>query len=268
MPELPEVETTRRGIAPHVVGHQVTDVIVREARLRWPVPRNLQRNLLGQVASAVRRRAKYLLIEFGSGTLIVHLGMSGSLRLVDPHEPPRKHDHIDIVFAHGRALRLHDPRRFGAMLWTTAPASHPLLRGLGPEPWDVTAKYLYTRSRGRRQAVKCYIMDSRTVVGIGNIYAAEALFLAHIHPKRAAGRIALAGYERLAKTIVQVVEQALALGGTTLRDFVSANGEPGYFRQALRVYERSGEPCRVCKTPIRRIVMTGRASYYCPHCQH
>lgn len=267
MPELPEVETTRRGIAPHVLGKRITQVIVREPRLRWPIAAELPRHLVGRSIIAVRRRAKYLLFGVGEGTLIVHLGMSGSLRLLDPATPPRKHDHIDIVFEGKYALRYHDPRRFGTLLWTTSPDTHPLLKDLGPEPWDLTGEYLYARARGRRQSVKNFIMDSRTVVGVGNIYAAESLFVAGIHPRRAAGRISLESYRRLAAAIVEVIDMALEAGGTTLRDFLNANGEPGHFRQWLRVYERADKPCRVCSTSIRRLVIVGRAAYYCPRCQ-
>ena len=267
MPELPEVETTRRGIAAHVTGHRIRAVIVRNPSLRWPVPEDLADRLGGQTIRAVRRRGKYLLLDIGSGCVIVHLGMSGSLRIVRSDDAPRRHDHVDIVLTDGHALRLHDPRRFGAVLWSDRPGSHPLLRSLGPEPWEATAEYLYRRSRGRRQAIKSYIMDSRTIVGVGNIYASESLFEAGIRPHRAAGRVSLQDYTRLAAAIVKVLERSIRLGGTTLRDFVSATGEPGYFRQTLQVYERQGQPCRACGTLIKRVVMAGRASYYCPHCQ-
>jgi formamidopyrimidine-DNA glycosylase len=267
MPELPEVETTRRGIAAHVTGHRIRTVVVRNPRLRWPVPKDLADRLTGQTIRAVRRRGKYLLLDLGSGCVIVHLGMSGSLRIVRSDDAPRRHDHVDIVLDDGHALRLHDPRRFGAVLWSNRPGSHPLLRSLGPEPWEATAEYLYRRSRRRRQAIKSYIMDSRTIVGVGNIYASESLFEAGIRPRRAAGRVSLQEYARLAAAIVKVLERSIRLGGTTLRDFVSATGEPGYFRQTLQVYERQGQRCRACGTPIKRLVMVGRASYYCPHCQ-
>lgn len=268
MPELPEVETTRRGIAAHVTGRRICAVVVRNPALRWPVPKGLARRLIKRSVRAVRRRGKYLLLDVdGSGSVIVHLGMSGSLRIVRASDAPRRHDHLDIVFEDGRALRLHDPRRFGAVLWSERPEAHRLLRSLGPEPWDASAEYLYRRSRGRRQAVKSFIMDSRTIVGVGNIYASESLFEAGIRPRRAAGRISLEEYKRLGAAIVKVLERSIRLGGTTLRDFVSATGEPGYFRQTLGVYERRGLPCRVCGTAIKRLVMVGRASYYCPRCQ-
>lgn len=267
MPELPEVETTRRGIAAHVTGGRIRAVVVRNPALRWPVSKDLAKRLSGRTVSAVRRRGKYLLLDVDGGSVIVHLGMSGSLRIVRASDAPRRHDHLDIVFDDGRALRLHDPRRFGAVLWSGRPEAHRLLRGLGPEPWDASAEYLYRRSRGRRQAVKSFIMNSRTIVGVGNIYASESLFEAGIRPRRAAGRVSLEEYKRLAAAIVKVLERSIRLGGTTLRDFVSATGEPGYFRQTLGVYERQGLPCRSCGTAIKRLVMVGRASYYCPRCQ-
>ncbi len=269
MPELPEVETTRRGIVPWCVGQEVTRVDVRETRLRWPVSAQLVESLPRQIIRGVDRRAKYLLLRTDRGTVITHLGMSGSLRVTRPKVPPRKHDHLDIVLANGMCLRFHDPRRFGCVLWTTDdPFAHPLLRGLGPEPWDAHSEYLYRRSRRRRQSIKGFLMDSHTLVGVGNIYANEALFVAGIDPRRMAGSISRSRYERLAAAVVQVLEAALGMGGTTLRDFVSATGEPGYFRQALRVYERDGEPCRRCGTRIRRVLTGQRSTYFCPHCQH
>ncbi|MFO1435329.1 MAG: bifunctional DNA-formamidopyrimidine glycosylase/DNA-(apurinic or apyrimidinic site) lyase [Gammaproteobacteria bacterium] len=267
MPELPEVETTRRGIEPHIINRRIADVVIRNPSLRWPVPRTLKHTLVGKQVTTVRRRAKYLLIGIGDGTLIIHLGMSGSLRIVECSEPPRTHDHVDLVMDNDRAVRLHDPRRFGAVLWSQQPLAHPLLMNLGPEPWDVSAEHLLARSRKRRQAVKCFIMDSRIIVGVGNIYASESLFLAGIRPTRAAGRVAIVEYTRLRDAMIQVLDKAIAVGGTTLRDFVSATGEPGYFRQQLNVYERDGESCRICTSTIKRIVQVGRASYYCPQCQ-
>ncbi len=271
MPELPEVETTCRGIAPHVIGRRVTEVVVRQRRLRWPVPTALDRELPGQVIESVRRRAKYLLLGTGRGTVIMHLGMSGSLRMVAATEPPSIHDHVDIVFDDGRALRLRDPRRFGAVLWThDDPASHPLLRELGPEPLDrdhFDGDYLYRRSRARRQSVKTFLMDSHTVVGVGNIYANEALFLAGIRPGIAAGRISRPRYRRLADAVVQVLGDAITAGGTTLRDFLDSDGQPGYFAQQLRVYGRAGRPCPVCGTPIRATRLGQRSTFYCPQCQ-
>ena len=270
MPELPEVETTRRGIAPHVEGRRVTKVVVRQRRLRWPVPRALQRELTEQTVKSVGRRAKYLLLGTDAGTAILHLGMSGSLRLVPADSPPGPHDHVDLVLDDGNCLRLTDPRRFGALLWTRAdPARHPLLRDLGPEPFDAAfnGAYLYRRARGRRLAVKNFLMDSHTVAGVGNIYANEALFLAGIHPARPAGRISARRYERLAQSVRDILQQAIAQGGTTLRDFVGGDGRPGYFRQTLRVYGRAGQPCPVCNTRLRVTHIGQRSTFYCPRCQ-
>ncbi len=270
MPELPEVETTRRGIAPHVEGRRVTKVVVRQRRLRWPVPRALQRELTGQTVRSVGRRAKYLLLGTDAGTAILHLGMSGSLRLVPADSPPGPHDHVDLVLDDGNCLRLTDPRRFGALLWTRAdPARHPLLRDLGPEPFDAAfnGAYLYRRARGRRLAVKNFLMDSHIVAGVGNIYANEALFLAGIHPARPAGRISARRYERLAQSVRDILQQAIAQGGTTLRDFVGGDGRPGYFRQTLRVYGRAGQPCPVCNTRLRVTHIGQRSTFYCPRCQ-
>ena len=270
MPELPEVETTRRGIAASVTGRRVLEVTVRQPRLRWPIPAELVREWPGQTIVAVSRRAKYLLLESTEATAILHLGMSGSLSLVRPGTAAGKHDHVDIVLDGPRLLRFTDPRRFGALLWTRdAPLSHPLLAALGPEPFapEFTGQWLYARSRGRRVAVKSFIMNSRVVVGVGNIYASEALFRAGINPARAAGRVGAERYARLAGVIVQVLVEAIAAGGTTLRDFVDGEGRPGYFGQSLGVYGRQGERCRQCGEAIRRRIIGQRASYYCPRCQ-
>ncbi len=271
MPELPEVETTRLGIIPWLVGRQVVEVRVREARLRWPVPGELLRELPGQVIESVSRRGKYLLVATPAGTLILHLGMSGSLRVVPAQSAPGRHEHVDIVLQDGACLRLHDPRRFGTMLWTRDnPLAHPLLAALGPEPLgdEFSGDRLFQRSRGRRVAVKAFLMDSHVVVGIGNIYASEALFLASIDPRRAAGRVSLARYNRLASAVRQVLTEAIAQGGTTLRDFTASDGSPGYFAQYLRVYGRPGEPCVVCRRPIFQIRQGQRSSFLCRHCQH
>lgn len=282
MPELPEVETTRRGIAPHIIGRQVKQVIVRQPRLRWSVPARLKAALPGQTVQDVTRRGKYLLLHTEAGAVILHLGMSGSLRLVASDEPVGKHDHVDIVFNHGRSLRLRDPRRFGAVLWTTrSPLQHALIKSLGPEPLgaDFGADYLYQRSRGRKLAIKAFIMDSKVVVGVGNIYVNEALFAAGIRPDRAAGRISKARYKRLVGAIKQVLTAAIAEGGTTLRDFIDGEGRPGYFGQKLCVYGRAGEPCVRCSkgnsmkngekigTRIRLTRQGQRATYFCAHCQ-
>jgi len=270
MPELPEVETTCRGIAPHVIGHEITRVVVRNRRLRWPVARKLEETITGQTIHEVRRRAKYLLFTLDTGTLILHLGMSGSLRIVNAIVPPQQHDHLDLVFRHYKALRFTDPRRFGSVHWTTRdPMKHRLLRELGVEPLsdDLNGTYLYEQSRGRKVAVKHFIMDSHIVVGIGNIYASEALFMAGINPKRAAGRIGRDSYDLLALEIKEVLTESIAAGGTTLRDFVNGDGKPGYFRQHLHVYDRAGQPCPSCRMPIREIRQGQRSTFYCPKCQ-
>ena len=268
MPELPEVETTRRGIAPHILGRTVRRAVVRQPDLRWPVP-DLDRLLRGRKVLAVERRAKYILIRFTHGTLMVHLGMSGSLRLVPCATVPRPHDHVDLVCANN-CLRLHDPRRFGAMLWTADdPLKHPRLRDLGPEPLsdEFDGNRLHHMARGRKRAIKTLLMDGRTVVGVGNIYATEALFRAGIHPQRACGRISLQRLERLAEEVKLVLADAIERGGTTLRDFLNESGQPGYFAQELLVYGRAGQPCKRCGTTLKTRQIGQRASAYCPSCQ-
>ncbi|OOG23026.1 DNA-formamidopyrimidine glycosylase [Thioalkalivibrio denitrificans] len=270
MPELPEVETTRRGIEPHLAGRRITTVTVREPRLRWPVPGDLPARLTGHTIRAISRRAKYLLADIGDGTLIIHLGMSGSLRLVDPATPLRPHDHVEIRLDSGRCLRLHDPRRFGAVLWTRDdPSTHALLARLGPEPLSdaFNEAYLHRSTRRRRVAIKQHLMNSHVVVGVGNIYASEALFLAGIRPGRAAGRLTRAECARLVQTIRQVLTEAIEQGGTTLRDFVREDGSHGYFGQHLRVYGRTGQACLTCETPVKQLIQGNRSSYYCPACQ-
>ncbi len=270
MPELPEVETTRRGISPHLTGNQVTEVRVRDARLRWPVSADLARQLPGQAILSVERRAKYLLLRTARNCLLLHLGMSGSLRIVASETPAEKHDHLDVVFSNRICLRLHDPRRFGAAIWTGAdPQQHPLLANLGPEPLqaEFDGDYLFRLARGRRVAVKQFIMDSRIVAGVGNIYASEALFLAGIHPLRAAGRVSRVRYANLTNTIKQVLRKAIKNGGTTLRDFYASDGTPGYFKQQLRVYGREGLACMVCGQAIVSARQGQRATYYCTQCQ-
>lgn len=270
MPELPEVETTRRGIAPLLEGALVRHINVRETRLRQPIPTDLSQILTNKRLRAVERRAKYLLFRFANGCLIVHLGMSGSLRIVAPLTDYKKHDHVDIAFSGKHHLRYHDPRRFGLMLWTTNPiAEHALIKHLGPEPWDpmFNAKYLHQLSRNRRVAVKNFIMDGKIVVGVGNIYASEALFRAGVHPNRAAGKVGIARFEKIEHSIRSVLEEALTVGGTTLRDFVNSDGEPGYFRLQLNVYGRAGELCRCKRARIRQLVIGQRSSFYCPQCQ-
>jgi len=269
MPELPEVETTRRGIAPRITGRKVTGIIVREPRLRWPVPKRLAREIKGATIDAVARRGKYLLLETAAGTVLLHLGMSGSLRIVAAGTPPGKHDHVDIVFG-GFALRLTDPRRFGSIHWTRRPPEqHKLLRDLGPEPLgnDFSGEYLYKKSRQRKVGIKQFIMNSHIVVGIGNIYACEALYMAGINPRCAAGRISKKKYRLLAEVIREVLNDSIAVGGTTLRDFVDSNGKPGWFKLELNIYGRGGEPCISCRQPIREIRQGQRATFYCPKCQ-
>lgn len=270
MPELPEVETTRRGIEPHVLNRKVTAVIVREPRLRWPVPPELESVLPGRCVHSVSRRGKYLLLEAGDETLLVHLGMSGSLRVVSAELPAGKHDHVDIVLDDGSALRYTDPRRFGCMLWLSGdPLTHPLLSSLGPEPLsdNFTADYLIAQASGRKAAVKTFIMDSQVVVGVGNIYANEALFRAGIDPRRAAGRISAQRYRLLVEAIREILASAIQMGGTTLRDFVGGTGKPGYFKQSLAVYGRGGEPCVKCTGALREIRLGQRSTVFCSVCQ-
>lgn len=271
MPELPEVETTRRGIRLHIEGRTIRTVTVRERRLRWPVPRGLAAAVAGRQVTAVDRRGKYLLLRLDAGCLLLHLGMSGSLRVLPAPTPPSRHDHVDILFEDDVCLRLRDPRRFGSILYTRGdPLRHKLLAGLGPEPLGeaFSGDYLYRASRGRSASIKTFIMDSRIVTGVGNIYANEALFLSGIHPKRPAGRVALARYRALAENIRKVLLNAIAEGGTTLRDFTGGEGRPGYFRIHLNVYARAAQPCRVCAAPIRQHRIGQRSSFYCVNCQH
>jgi len=266
MPELPEVETTRAGIAAHLIDRRVIHVTIRQPMLRWPVPTDLARNLEGQRIIDVTRRAKYLLLHTSNGAALMHLGMSGSLRVIDANIPPQPHDHIDLLLDSGRVLRLRDPRRFGALLWIDGnPFAHPLLHGLGPEPLDddFNGDYLFDRARGRKVSVKDFIMNSRVVVGMGNIYASESLFAAGIHPARAAGRISLVRYRLLVLSIKQVLQNAIGHGGTTLRNFVREDGRPGYFRHELNVYGRAGADCPRCGEKIRLRVICQRSSFYC-----
>ncbi len=269
MPELPEVETTRRGVEPHSRGRTVLQVVVRDPRLRWPVARELPGTVTGQVINAVERRAKYILFRLERGTLMVHLGMSGSLRVVAPGAAPGIHDHIDLVLEGGVCLRYNDPRRFGSFFYLPQGEGHALLDHLGPEPLspDFSGKLLYTLSRRRKGPVKNFIMDGKVVVGVGNIYANEALFLSGIRPDRPAGRISRLRYERLADNIKQVLTYAIERGGTTLRDFVGGDGKPGYFAQELRVYGRQGQPCKTCGKPLRELRLGQRTSVFCVSCQ-
>ncbi len=270
MPELPEVETTRRGIEPHIQGCRVLALAVHEPRLRWRVEAQMPAQVAGQAVQGVRRRAKYLLIDLERGSLLLHLGMSGSLRVMPAATPRLTHDHFDLQLDSGNTLRFNDPRRFGSLHYLTEdPAQHPLLRKLAPEPLDdaFDADYLHRVTRKRRVAIKLLIMNSHLVVGVGNIYASEALFRAGVRPGRAAKSLTREECARLVKAIRAVLAMAIRFGGTTLRDYVGADGKPGYFRRKLYVYERGGEPCRRCATPIRHLVHGQRSTYYCPQCQ-
>lgn len=269
MPELPEVEVSRLGIRPHLEQRVIKQVIVRQSQLRWPVPESIQQ-ACGMTIERVERRAKYLLLRTQVGTIVLHLGMSGHLRVLDAEAAVVKHDHIDIVLDSGQCLRLNDPRRFGACLWVKGePDLHPLLAELGPEPLTdaFDAERLYQRSRGRKSAVKLFIMDNKNVVGVGNIYANESLYRSGIHPKRAAGNISMARYERLTANIKQVLAEAIAQGGTTLKDFTNSDGKPGYFVQQLSVYGRGGELCHGCGHTLTEIKLGQRATVYCSQCQ-
>lgn len=271
MPELPEVETTLRGVLPHLQGRTIAKVLVRDARLRWPITPGIAKKLQGRTITGGSRRAKYLLLDVGgAGTLLVHLGMSGSLRVADPAAPFRKHDHFVLELDSGRQLRLHDPRRFGAVLLIEGdPARHELLRDLGPEPLgdDFTADTLAAACKGKKASIKTVIMDAHVVVGVGNIYACEALFIAGIRPSKPAGKVSKPALQRLVDAIRLVLEASIRQGGTTLRDFLRENGEPGYFKQSLRVYDREGEPCRKCGTPVKRVVLGQRSTFFCAACQ-
>ncbi len=270
MPELPEVETTARGIAPHIEGQTIARIIVRQPQLRWPVPDNLDQLLTDNAIRSVSRRAKYLLFTTDTGTVILHLGMSGSLRILPADKLVEKHDHIDFIFNNKTLLRYHDPRRFGAVLWTSdGPTQHHLLKDLGPEPLlpDFDGNHLYQQSKNRLTPVKSFIMDSHVVVGVGNIYANEALFMAGIHPARHAGKVSLTRYRLLADSIKTVLENAIQQGGTTLRNFVNESGNPGYFKQQLNAYGRSGLPCKQCLTPLKEIRISNRTTVFCTHCQ-
>lgn len=270
VPELPEVETTRSGLAPWLEGQRIARIVVRVPKLRWPVPPDFARRLPGATVAALDRRAKWLLLRTDRGTALLHLGMTGSFRVLREDRPPAVHDHLDIVTGDGVTVRFNDPRRFGSVLWTEGnPALHPLIAPLGPEPLgdDFTAGYLQRRSRKRSISIKPHIMNARIVVGVGNIYASEALFRARIHPARAAGRVALPRLEALVAAIREVLAESIRDGGTTLRDFYNGEGQPGYFSQRLRVYDRAGLPCVECGTPLKQLVLGQRSSYYCPKCQ-
>ncbi len=271
MPELPEVETTLRGIAPHIVGHTILECVLRTPKLRLPLEPSLCEILPGQTITKVERRAKYLLLFCDRGTMILHLGMSGSLRVLPAGSTEKKHDHVDVIFSSGQCLRFTDPRRFGLLIFTPDdPYQHKLLNHLGPEPLsdDFHGDYLYRISRGRKLAVKQFIMDQKTVVGVGNIYANEALFQAGIRPDRSAGQISRVRYKRLADAVREILHKAIAAGGTTISDFNQADGKPGYFAQQLQVYGRGGEACPACGRPIFAIRLGQRSTFFCHHCQH
>ena len=268
MPELPEVEVTRRGLATQLTGRVISGVAVREARLRWPIPRDVLA-LAGRTVKAIRRRGKYLLVDCGDGHLILHLGMSGSLRVLPPGTPAQKHDHFDLVLG-DRVLRLRDPRRFGAVLWIAGdPHAHPLLAHLGVEPLSraLNPRRLHALTRAHRTAIKQFLMDGRRIVGVGNIYANESLFRARINPRKAAQRLSARDCERLVKSIKDTLRAAIRAGGSTLRDFVGADGAAGYFQQRYWVYDRAGKKCRRCGALIRKLLQGQRSTYYCPSCQ-
>lgn len=269
MPELPEVETSRRGITPWILDTTITRVVVRDRRLRWPVAKGIERKLQEQVVESVDRRAKYLLIRTGGGTIILHLGMTGSLFIVDRGAAAGIHDHVDFELDSGKVLRFRDPRRFGSLHLSQEPLQHPLLAKLGPEPLsdEFDGDYLWRKSRGRKVSIKQFIMNAQVVVGVGNIYASESLFSAGINPKRSAGRTARHRYDALAEAIKDILRRAIKAGGTTLRDFYGGDGEPGYFKQQLEVYDRKGEHCRCCDTVISAFVQGQRSTYYCKSCQ-
>lgn len=270
MPELPEVETTKNGISKPLLGKSISEVCIYQPKLRWPVPENITNDLKNKTLKQIKRRGKYILLTFENGTLLIHLGMSGRLCITQKSHAPKKHDHVDFYFEDGKCLRYTDPRRFGSILWTAEhPSKHKLLMHLGPEPLtcDFNGEHLFHLSRKRSVTIKQFIMDSKTVVGVGNIYASEALFLSGISPTRAAGKISRKRFDTLAKEIKAVLEKAIEAGGTTLKDFLSASGKPGYFIQKLHVYGREDEPCSKCKKPIKKITIGQRSSYYCSSCQ-
>ncbi len=269
MPELPEVETTRRGLAPHVEHRIVTDVVLRRPDLRWPIPDEIRRDLPGQRIQAVRRRAKYLLLDTDAGSALLHLGMSGSLRVLPADTPVRPHDHVDLALDSRRVLRFNDPRRFGCLLWQPPGETHELLAGLGPEPLSDSfdGDYLFRLSRGRSAPVKTFLMDQKVVVGVGNIYVAEALFAAGVSPLRAAGKVSRERYVQLADAIKLILGHAITRGGTTLRDFISPDGAPGYFEQELSAYGRGGEPCPRCGRPLKQATIGQRTTVWCGLCQ-
>ncbi|SIT12230.1 bifunctional DNA-formamidopyrimidine glycosylase/DNA-(apurinic or apyrimidinic site) lyase [Neptunomonas antarctica] len=269
MPELPEVETTRSGIEPHILNQAISGIVVRQPKLRWWVPETELLALVGQRVKHVARRGKYLLLEADAGTILIHLGMSGSLRVISDQREPLKHDHVDILFGHGKLLRYTDPRRFGAILWQPPGQIHERISRLGPEPlsdeFDVDC--LRQQCKGRSVTIKQLIMNSHVVVGVGNIYANEALFHAGIDPRRPAGRISAKRLTLLVEAIKSILMAAIQQGGTTLKDFVDSNGQPGYFQQSLSVYGRGGKPCRNCSRPLKEVRLGQRSTVFCNYCQ-
>lgn len=268
MPELPEVETTKNGLAPHIVGKRITAVNIYQLQLRWPIAVEVK-DLVGIKSGEIERRAKYMLWHFPQGSLVMHLGMSGTMRVVSSQTSLKKHDHFEVVFEDGSALRFNDPRRFGAILWQPAGETLSVLSQLGPEPLsdDFDGKYLHESLSKRKGAIKNAIMDNKVVVGVGNIYASESLFMSGIHPKRAANKVSLARCRLLAGFIKAVLEKAIGEGGTTLKDFTQTDGSPGYFAQQLNVYGRADLPCNQCGSLIKKQVIGQRSSFYCPKCQ-
>ena len=271
MPELPEVETSRRGIEPHILNKKINSVVIRQHKLRWPIPKSLPDKIKNHKLMQLTRRGKYLLLDFGNaGTVIIHLGMSGSLRICTPSRKAEKHDHIDFVFSNKKILRLTDPRKFGCVLWTKQSIEkHKLLSKLGPEPLTdkFNTEYLYAQSRNRNCSIKALIMNSHVVVGVGNIYACESLFMAGINPNRKAGNLSRPRCEKLVIAIKEILDAAIKRGGTTLRDFTRENGQPGYFSQQLQVYGRANEACPKCGKIIKQINQQNRSTFYCTHCQ-
>ncbi|MBL4900617.1 MAG: bifunctional DNA-formamidopyrimidine glycosylase/DNA-(apurinic or apyrimidinic site) lyase [Colwellia sp.] len=269
MPELPEIEVCRQGIEPHVLKQKVSDVVVRNAKMRWPITPTIS-EVCGEKIISVKRRAKYLLLETSKGTLMLHLGMSGTIRVIDKDTPVGKHDHFDLVLENGLVLRLNDPRRFGSVLWITEDINeHPLIKKLGPEPLssDFSEGYLYKKSRNKTAPIKTFLMNNHVIVGVGNIYANEALFQAKIIPTIAAGKISRKRFEYLTVIIKKVLSEAINQGGTTLKDFTQVDGKPGYFAQNLKVYGRPDQPCFICKAKLKEIKQAGRATVFCPQCQ-
>ena len=269
MPELPEVETTKRGLEPHIVGKQVLSVQIYQKQLRWEIPSHLPTTIKGEFIKKISRRAKYILIKFSNGTLIMQLGMSGSISVVPSGEALKKHHHFELILDNRTSMRFHDPRRFGSILWQKNNEQLSLFKNIGPEPLsnEFNVNTLYLSSKGRKKNIKAFIMDSSIVVGVGNIYASESLFLAGISPKRVAGKTSKKRYQALTQCIKQILTEAINNGGTTLNDFSNIDGEPGYFSQVLSVYGRNDMSCYQCNGTIKRIVQNQRASYYCPRCQ-